>query len=529
MRRVRITDSRGKPLTIVLLTDIELIVTVPYALLSALAGAAHGIFFRVVRLPLDPLYVWFSKGNLNLVWFLAFFPLLIAVASVLTTSQGSFSLLDLAGGLAVLLIGGTLLGKIITQYFHIEDAHDRVRTVGSVSKRESDGFKKIKDDGRGLPNDCVRHEHDKMPLYLAWLQTMLLVPAVVFAVALPSGWLNYALITYIALYLFVDFERIEHIASHSPRGKLLIGAAAPWWARVADVLRRYIAWPLFGWYPNYYFVIHALHHHVENNGPADWQSTIRYDRASFLGFTKAAFWLGLNAAVPLDTMSYLIQKRRWKLLRLLLLGVAYYIALLTLVAILDPVLFFILLGQRVLFGSATYRFVGVWHAFHDPQHAYDVQAANQNLYHYAHHARPSIHLLDGEGLVREAEEIEKPSPLVMLRPEFGFTRGFWFLQALLWRKEFARAGECLVEHDTVGRADKGGPFSLRRDLVERGVGTARMQQLTASFITFPRSSTLQRFDDWISRKAGDLMYQMNSPRRPKGVAERTGAARESRS
>jgi hypothetical protein len=499
----------------VLLTDLDLIVALPYTIVSALAVTANDLFFRIVRLPMDPLYVWFSKANLSLVWSLVLFPLWIAAASLLTTLQGSFSLASLAGGLAVFLVGGTLLGKILAQYFHIEDVHDRVRTAGGVSKRESEGFKKIKNDGRALPRSCVRHEYDRMPLYIAWIKTMLMVPAFVVAVVLPPSWLDYALILYLALFLFNDFERIEHIASHSLHGKLLIGPAAPWWARVAELLRRYVAWPLFGWYPNAYLVTHALHHHAENNGPADWQSTVRYDRTSFLDFAKAALWLGLNTAIPIDTVSYLIQKRRWRPLRVLLLGYAWYVALLALVALLEPALFFILAGQRVLFGASNYRFVGVWHGFHDPQHAYDVQAANQHLSHYAHHVRPSIHLLDDAGTYRKTQEIKRPSPLVLLRPEFGLNRGFWFLQALLWKKEFARAGDCLVEHDTVSPADKGGPFSLRRDLVERGVGATRMQQLSARFITFRRSSTLQRFDDWISRKAGDLMYQMNSPRRPK--------------
>jgi hypothetical protein len=290
---------------------------------------------------------------------------------------------------------------------------------------------------------------------------------------------------------------------------MLVVGKAPWWARTAEVLRRYLVWPLFGWFPNYYYITHALHHHVENNGPADWQSTVRYDRASFLDFTKAVTWYGLSLLIPFETFLYLAQRHGYRFLRLLLQGWCWYVLLMMAVALVQPLLAAILIAPRGLSGIGFYRFVGLWHGFHDPAQPYDVCASNQALVHYAHHAKPRVHLWDGEAMERVTLEINAGSPLLLLRPEFGTPAGFWHLQGLLWKKDFPRAADSLVRYGTVTRDDQDSWFTLRPGLATRGIDAATMQRVTSAFYSCLRPHWLRKLDARWSETLGTLVYRRN--------------------
>lgn len=520
MKRVTVADAAGKPLKVALLTDWDLLYCIPYAVLAFLYRATLVVVNLLVGAVTAPLSVLFRKANLSLGWAIVLFPCFIAAASAVTAAAGSFSIPDLVSALVLFLYGATISSKVISHYFHLEDA--RFPAAGKLSRREAATVARMREEAARLPDSCVRNAFDKSILYIGCLRTLLMLPALICAVLLPPSWLNYALIAYIVLHVFNNFEAIEHVGSHSVNGQLLISQHAPWWTRAVEFLRRYVVWPLFGWFPDMYFVTHALHHHVENNGPADWQSTIRYDRTSILDFAKSVTWFGINVAVPIDTVYYLAQKRRFRLLGRLLRGLAFGFALLAGLAIVEPVLFVALAANVLFAGFAMYRFAGIWHGFHDPSHAYHVEAANQSLIHYAHHAQRRVHLRDLEGLARVVREIERPSPVFTLRPEFESRLPFWQLQGLLWKKDFALAAECLVEHNTVTQADMAWvPFTLRRDLVGRGVGAAVMQRLTASFFPSARSPWLQRLDAVLSKSAGAIASRFG-PITPAAVALASG-------
>ena len=46
--------------------------------------------------------------------------------------------------------------------------------------------------------------------------------------------------------------------------------------------------------PEFYRIQHVYVHHVEGNGPDDTQSTMAYDRTSFLDFSRHALLQGLD-------------------------------------------------------------------------------------------------------------------------------------------------------------------------------------------------------------------------------------------
>lgn len=88
--------------------------------------------------------------------------------------------------------------------------------------------------------------------------------------------------------------------------------------------------------PRWYGVEHVLVHHVEDNGPADLQSTEPYDRASFIDFARCANRFALSGMLPLDVIRYLSRRRRWKGLRSLLLGLCVFYTVMTFVWLWNP-------------------------------------------------------------------------------------------------------------------------------------------------------------------------------------------------
>ena len=90
-----------------------------------------------------------------------------------------------------------------------------------------------------------------------------------------------------------------------------------------DRLWPYILEPLMGHSWDSYFYHHVKHHHVENNGPGDLSSTIRYQRDSlphflcYVGRFLAFVWIEL----PL----YFVRKRKFSLaIKTLVSEIAYY-------------------------------------------------------------------------------------------------------------------------------------------------------------------------------------------------------------
>lgn len=504
MRWVEVEDAAGRPLKITLLSDWDLIFCVPFALLSFLFRSAFRISFAPVDAAVGLSYQIFTKAGLSLTGCLVSLPCLIAAASWVTAVTGPFSVASLISGAIVFLLAGTVFAKINGQFIHLEDPHGRIPPSPPVSRSDVATFDRIRREAASLPDACVRHRYDKGFLYCAWLRALLFLPAFVCELFLPTSWLRYALLLFVVVFALNDFERIEHVSSHSSHGRMLIAGNAPWWASVAESLRRNLVWPLFGWFPNWYYVVHALHHHVENNSPADWQSTVRYSRASVLDFTKATTWLSLNGLIPLETFFYMAQRRGWRFFRILARGWLWYPVLIAAVMLVQPLAALILIALRATSGIGIYRFVGTWHGFHDPTRPYDPAASNHALAHYAHHVSPRIHLRDGEALVAVVREIREPSAVVVLRPEFGM-RGFWHLQGLLWKREFARAAESLIQHKNITENDRANPFILRRGVTAPGIDSATMQRLSSAFYSCLRPRWLRAIDASLSNLVGTLV------------------------
>lgn len=247
----------------------------------------------------------------------------------------------------------------------------------------------------------------------------------------------------VGLYFSVDFEMIEHLAAHSRQGKLLhqqqrglTGSLVVF----AEWLRTHLVWSLFFWFPGAYWYTHTQHHHMENNGPSDWQSMLRYDRTSFLDFMKSIIWFSINRLIPLDTLRYLKALGRIPAYRGLLFCCLKGYLVVAVMTYLSPVLGLTLVALAVGSGFYTYIFAFVWHGFHDSGKPHDIEAGNNNYEHYAHHRRPGLHLFSSElaEFFHSEYALNKEKFLLHKSADaFRFLEAHTMLiQACLWQKKF---------------------------------------------------------------------------------------------
>lgn len=167
--------------------------------------------------------------------------------------------------------------------------------------------------------------------------------------------------------------------------------------------------------PHYYRVQHVYLHHVENNGPEDNQTTLRYDRTSYIGFCLFSMKIGLSLLFAHDVYRYVARKGKTRLVRMLLAGQLYVFGLLVLLAQIDLgiALFVCLLrfSQGFLFAVVAYS----WHGLADVDNPCEVTTNTHNglvaghgqfgaFCHLEHHVAPGTHWSDLQGFMTRREE-----------------------------------------------------------------------------------------------------------------------------
>ncbi|MFW6050672.1 MAG: fatty acid desaturase family protein [Myxococcota bacterium] len=177
-------------------------------------------------------------------------------------------------------------------------------------------------------------------------------------------------------------------------------------------LNRYIPWvlgPLFGETPETYYAHHIGMHHPEENLREDLSSTMAYRRDSFPAFM--AYWARFFFGGLFELALYHARRRRWKLLRRMIVGELSWYAL---VAVLLWVNWRATLVVFVIpFVAARFLMMaGNWaqHAFIDPadpanpykssivciNNRYNRRCFNDG-YHVGHHEKPNRHWTEMPG------------------------------------------------------------------------------------------------------------------------------------
>jgi len=236
---------------------------------------------------------------------------------------------------------------------------------------------------------------------------------------------------------------VEHLSAHTAKGRIASidgwNVGARFWYSL-DWLRRNIVWPMYFWFPNMYYLTHTHHHHVENNGPADWQSTLRYDFCSVFDLAKTLLWAGFAFVCPIDTARYFKVQGKAGLMRLLNRSCIHGYLLFLVVLFVAPAFTVTILILYLSGIWALQVFNFSWHGFHDVTRPYEIEASNNSISHYAHHKKPGVHLFSTEikqiGL-ESSEQKDKIFAFHKSNSTYAILTNHWLLlQALLWQHKF---------------------------------------------------------------------------------------------
>jgi hypothetical protein len=287
-----------------------------------------------------------------------------------------------------------------------------------------------------------------------------------------------------------SYENIDHTDIHNnifkfkPSGSIL-EVSILWilrvWARwgVSCICLRI---------PKRYRIQHVYIHHVENNGPDDNQSTVMYDRKSFLDFCRFSLKFGIDLAFPIFTVLYLARRRRMRLARPLLGGgCAWVIFLLTCNHFCNNVaLLFVAL--QVMFGVFAVSTAYVWHALVDTDTPSDVYRNSVNIIptakeaglfgalHIRHHLRGGEHWSNQIWITDDEYALCKNNGAALLdvpssTPRFTLLKALWLRQfdviaGLYFPGEDVENAKIRVEERTKPLvARPGGPIYMQLDRI----------------------------------------------------------------
>jgi len=253
----------------------------------------------------------------------------------------------------------------------------------------------------------LRNPLDAWFIRLVMYESLLTLPGFV-AVFVP-GWFNpYTVTLYIGGLISVQMfhEILDHTNIHNNlfahthlKNRFDRGVVG-----FLGFYQEFILNPLCGRIPHGYRVQHVYVHHVENNGQLDNQSTLKLDLTSCFDFARHCFRMSWSSAFPIDVAAYLIERRRHRPLRALLVGHGvYYAALVGLAFLCWPAALGIFVMRYIdTIGSVFLAFL--WHGFIDEADPKNLFRNTLNIhntedehgffgtnFHLEHHLKPSRH------------------------------------------------------------------------------------------------------------------------------------------
>lgn len=303
----------------------------------------------------------------------------------------------------------------------------------------------------------MRHPDDAVWARLLFFVSLMIWPT--FALmARPASFGPLAVLLYSALMsvlspAIVNFEHCDshyHVfRTHSAKPRLdhLVLCSI-------DVYVTYLLSLVLARVPHWYEIQHVVIHHAEDNGPNDTQSTLEYDRASFVEFARCAHRFAVSGLFSDDVIAYLIKNRRRKVLRSLVLGLFAFYAFIIALVFINWKCALVLIVYRYVSGilSATGFFQE--HGIVDVSRPINIYTnslhfiAPDNLhgsrgedFHIAHHLRPAHHWTEYQSeLGREVERYDTEGAV-------GFMDGPGHIAVyyrLLWKRDFEGLAQYFV-------------------------------------------------------------------------------------
>ena len=398
MKSVIVKASNNKDVKISLLTNVDLIYCIPVFIwnivMHVVGYKIFGYFYKIAGYIGEKFlgdFFYISKWR---VYFAVLVPMIflsiiyiVLMAGLVSSTQAEMAITVIA---LVLLI---MSGRLIINVHNMES----FKPLGQCTIRDI-----MTAEAENVPEHILDSPHSRGCVSTGSIVTVYVLFNFVFLTLLTATKILYfaPFIAILQVFLYLDKENIEHMGSHAKGGKVIqtenASSIKDYFYVSLDFLRRYLVWPAMFWFPNNYFAIHTGVHHAENNGPADSQSTLRFDKSSFLGFIKAITWYSLfTVLIPFDAYRYLKAQDRKKFLSAFIRSYVFGYTAFIGMALLHPLLGLSILALMIGSGLYTYLFVMRWHGFHDASHPYSIEASNNSPMHYGHHKQQNVHVMAG--------------------------------------------------------------------------------------------------------------------------------------
>lgn len=492
MKTIAVRASNNKEVKISLLTGLDLIYCFPVFFWNIFSHLVlyplFGNFFRVTG------YV--GEKFLGDLFYIArwrvYFAILMPMAALPTLYLACYSGL-IAGTYAeaiVALVCTVLLvmsGRLIINVHNMES----FKPLGQCAIRDI-----MAAEAENVPERILDSSHSRGCMSTGSIVTVyVLFNFVLLTLLADMRFLYFApFAAIVQIFLYLDKENIEHMGSHAKGGKVIqpdkAQSGRDYLYVSLDFLRRYAVWPMMFWLPNNYFAIHTGVHHAENNGPADSQSTLRFDKSSFFGFVKAITWYSLFAVMlPLDAYRYLRAQGRKKFLSAFIRSYLFGYSAFIVMTLLHPMLGATILGLLIGSGLYTYLFVMRWHGFHDATRPYSVEASNNSPMHYGHHKQQNVHVMAGGEACRlfwrDREKNTKEFPVYYSAETLEvYTRNWLWVFFRLWQ----------------------GKFDVVRKLIYTDAETnSQLKKYVTGVKLMKENRALRQFDLALSQKLGQML------------------------
>ena len=196
--------------------------------------------------------------------------------------------------------------------------------------------------------------------------------------------------------------------------------------------------------PDYYRIQHVYVHHVEENGPDDTQSTMPYDRTSFLDFAGTPSGKAWNWCRAIRSFPTLRRRKKDRQLREFMRGLAIWYAFVIAVTFINPIAAVLIYVSRFFGGNILTLVAFFQHGVIDAHDVHDVHGNTLDYagpehgslgddYHVEHHLKPARHWSRyHEDFKKEAASEGGPRALTLDKEPFT---PIAFVGAL-WRRDF---------------------------------------------------------------------------------------------
>ncbi len=294
----------------------------------------------------------------------------------------------------------------------------------------------------------LRHDVDALWIDFSASLALLALPPTV-ALFLPQVGALVSWPWYVVALEAVLFRSLEEVATHNTvhygpfRPRKDVSGAPRLVLRAIEIWHDYVVTPATMRIPNVYEVTHVCHHHVENNGAADFETTAPYDRTSWSSCARLYFKEVFSYAFAFETIPYLVKHRRKKPLRKLARGMAFYYLLVAALFLVHwPAALFFFLTSIAFVGVKSGDIAYLTHPFIDPaaptdnwrnslEFAWGDHALFGNAAHAFHHQAPSKHWSELATARRaRIDEMQKKGGLIVTAP---MAEG---LKLLVWGRRF---------------------------------------------------------------------------------------------